>query len=92
MVMKASMMIKIRTVFRTVYEYLGALERADRYALKLPRAVKGWLHPIDAQLIRLIGRIQERYGFTGSLGEIGVHHGKLFILLQLMANTGIATS
>jgi hypothetical protein len=48
--------------------------------------VDGW--GVDADLINLILHIhtfQEEHGATGSLCEIGVHHGKTLILLALLA-------
>jgi len=50
--------------------------------------IQGWLYDADAQLIEAIGAIQSANGFSGSVGEIGVHHGRLFILLYLMLHDG----
>jgi SAM-dependent methyltransferase len=53
------------------------------------QTVEGW--GIDDDLVRLFlaldaGQLEE--GITGNLLEIGVHHGRTFILLALMARTG----
>lgn len=50
--------------------------------------VEGWLFDADAQLIEAICAIQSVNGFSGGVGEIGVHHGRLFILLYLMLHEG----
>jgi hypothetical protein len=36
-------------------------------------------------LLAFLGNIQLKYGITGSIGEIGVHHGNFFVGLALMA-------
>jgi hypothetical protein len=47
--------------------------------------IEGWLHWYAAELIAAISDIQQQDGIRGAVGEIGVHHGKLFILLLLTA-------
>ena len=46
--------------------------------------VQGWLEPHSAWIISALGRYQATENIRGSVGEIGVHHGKLFILLDLI--------
>lgn len=58
--------------------------RIARYSRRGHRRVEGWLTPLDARLIRAVGAAQEGFGIYGGVGEIGVHHGKLFILLYLL--------
>ncbi|MHA1566418.1 MAG: class I SAM-dependent methyltransferase [Alphaproteobacteria bacterium] len=61
--------------------------RAIESYLRLGRnRVKGWLTGLDARLIADISHIQTGQGITGGVGEIGVHHGKLFILLYLLTH------
>jgi hypothetical protein len=48
--------------------------------------VHGWLVNYSARVIADLGVLQADLGLTGSLGEIGVHMGRLFILLKLIAN------
>jgi len=48
------------------------------------RSVSGWLDKRSARIIATLGAYQSAQGIRGALGEIGVHHGKLFILLDLM--------
>lgn len=47
------------------------------------RKVGGWLFPYSARFIDSLLDLQLEAGVQGSVGEIGVHHGKLFILLAL---------
>src|SRR5262245_60141233 len=53
-----------------------------RYGCKL---VDGWLLPDAARMIVALARKQEETGVHGNVAEIGVHHGKLFLLLALLA-------
>ena len=47
--------------------------------------VHGWLHRYSAALISDLSQFQCQNGISGALGEIGVHMGRLFILLKLTA-------
>lgn len=49
----------------------------------LPR-VQGWLDRRSARIIAALGQYQTREKISGAVGEIGIHHGKLFILLDLI--------
>lgn len=71
-----------------------ALERAApadspalRYLQVMDR-VHGWLLPVAARCILCLHQTQQHDGVRGSIAEIGVHHGKLFILLCLLRNDG----
>jgi hypothetical protein len=46
------------------------------------RRVQGWLEPISAEIIASLCEQQREMGLSGSACEIGVHHGKLLILLH----------
>ncbi|MFN8109861.1 MAG: class I SAM-dependent methyltransferase [Thermoleophilia bacterium] len=46
--------------------------------------VEGWLSRHDAELVVAVSEVQRDAGIEGAIGEIGVHHGRLFILLQLL--------
>ncbi len=46
--------------------------------------VDGWLSQLDALAIASIDRAQQKLGVDGPVGEIGIHHGKLFILLAML--------
>lgn len=51
------------------------------------KKVKGWLTPGAVSLITKINDAQKTLGIKGHVGEIGVHHGKLFVLLYLLAGS-----
>jgi methyltransferase family protein len=59
-----------------------------RYIATGMTKIEGWLHPHAAELIAAISEIQKQEGISGAIGEIGVHHGRLFILLLLTAAPG----
>lgn len=61
--------------------------RLGRY-LSRHAGVDGWLDPYSAAFIAEIGRIQLAAGVAGAVAEIGVHAGRLFILLKLLAAAG----
>lgn len=50
--------------------------------------VHGWLKPGAARAIRRLGLWQAARGIAGHVGEVGVHHGKLFLLLALLRRPG----
>ncbi len=56
----------------------------ERYLLFGERKIAGWLDPYTAEFIAAISTVQSRAGLRGAVGEIGVHHGKLFVLLCLL--------
>ncbi|OQW74000.1 MAG: hypothetical protein BVN35_10855 [Proteobacteria bacterium ST_bin11] len=48
------------------------------------KKVEGWLGEDTVLQITRINSVQTKLGISGNVGEIGVHHGKLFILLYLL--------
>jgi hypothetical protein len=73
---------------------IRAMERAsppadrqalERYARHGHRTVEGWLLPAAVALVRALAEAQARQGVGGPVVEIGVHHGRLFLLLHLLA-------
>jgi hypothetical protein len=65
-----------------------SVDTVVRYLIFGQRKVAGWLDPDSAEIISALGDIQSAAGYHGAVGEIGVHHGKLFILLLLLAANG----
>jgi hypothetical protein len=63
-------------------------QQLDRYLRSGMRHVSGWLDNRSAQIIAALGLYQPSADTSGSVGEIGVHHGKLFILLDLLRRPG----
>jgi hypothetical protein len=57
--------------------------KARRYLSEGQRTVQGWLPDTAANIIVTLLREQQRIGIRGGICEIGVHHGRLFILLHL---------
>ena len=55
----------------------------DKYASSDRKTIAGWLSRIDAEILRSILTAQNTSGLSGSVAEIGVHHGRSFILLCL---------
>ena len=53
--------------------------------LKGHRKVPGWLDAYSARFIAELSRLQLEADVHGGVGEIGVHMGRLFILLKLLA-------
>ncbi|MEX0685645.1 MAG: class I SAM-dependent methyltransferase [Balneolales bacterium] len=48
--------------------------------------VEGWLHAVAIAAIHEVAVIQANENIRGPVCEIGVHHGRLFILLHLLTN------
>jgi Methyltransferase domain len=65
-------------------EYQFSQKTLENYANYGFKKVKGWLETDSALLIRQLAAAQDKLNIRGGIGEIGVHHGKLFILLHLM--------
>jgi hypothetical protein len=59
------------------------MNHLDRYIHSGYKEVHGWLEPFSARYIGALAGLQRESGISGASVEIGVHHGKLFILLHL---------
>lgn len=57
--------------------------QSNYYLRKGQKSVDGWLKPFSAQYIADLISLQKEMGLSGPCAEIGVHHGRLFILLHL---------
>src|SRR6478735_1435937 len=57
----------------------------DRYVRKGNFFVDGWLSSAAAATICTLSQRQRELNVVGSVAEIGIHHGKLFILLYLLS-------
>jgi hypothetical protein len=69
-------------------EILSMPDGLERYARHGHHQVEGWLLTGAIDLIRRLAEFQVAAGITGNIAEIGVHHGRLFILLALLARPG----
>ena len=58
--------------------------RVARYVRRGKFYVEGWLRSEAALAIVALNERQRTLGIEGGIAEIGVHHGKLFILLYLL--------
>jgi hypothetical protein len=56
----------------------------ENYIKKGHRNVEGWLEPAAVEVIPVLLHRQRQLGVTGPACEIGVHHGRLLILLHLL--------
>ena len=54
------------------------------------RTVQGWLEPQVLDVLQTLDDAQRSAGVSGAVAEIGIHHGQLFIALQLLNEPGIA--
>jgi hypothetical protein len=57
----------------------------DNYCCKGHEAVEGWLLQGAIDCIRELSVLQQGLGIAGPVCEIGVHHGRLFVLLHLLS-------
>lgn len=57
-------------------------QRIESYLTEGLPSVEGWLDPFSARAIAVLASAQAR---GAALGEIGVHHGKLFLVFALAA-------
>jgi hypothetical protein len=55
------------------------------YVKRGHRAVSGWLDETAIAMLRALSQQQEQAGVSGGICEIGIHHGRLFILLHLLS-------
>jgi hypothetical protein len=60
------------------------INKLTAYAKRGNRKVQGWLTPIAIDVICELSDLQQRMGIRGPVCEIGIHHGRLFILLHLL--------
>ncbi|MGH7972541.1 MAG: class I SAM-dependent methyltransferase, partial [Limisphaerales bacterium] len=60
----------------------------DRYVSLSMGTVQGYLTPLDARLISALLTYQKQNGINGHLCEIGVHHGRLLLMLAMARRSG----
>src|SRR5688572_16645150 len=77
------MTLTISAPFLVTCEKTMSENALERYARSGHRQVQGWLSEIGIALILEGCRQQAEWQVRGSICEIGVHHGRLFILLHL---------
>lgn len=48
----------------------------------------GWASPLLFERVMLIDKFQQQLEIVGHIGDIGVHHGQLFVMLYLLRRFG----
>jgi hypothetical protein len=64
------------------------VERIESYRRDGLPAVQGWFDPETAEVLAAVLSEQARSGVEGDVAEIGVHHGKSFLMLANAAREG----
>jgi hypothetical protein len=59
----------------------------EKYVARSMDSVQGYMTSLDARLIAALLSFQEANNIKGHLCEIGVHHGRLFLMLALARGT-----
>lgn len=90
-------------VTRDLEPMTTSLQRQDKHAYIMPRAKRdmywregrfpnhlpqGWIEAPSADIVAWVHSVQQRRDMWGSIGEIGVHHGKFFLALASVARRG----
>jgi hypothetical protein len=60
----------------------------NEYIARSMSTVQGYLTTLDARLISALLSFQDENNIKGHLCEVGVHHGRLFLMLALARRTG----
>lgn len=60
----------------------------DKYVARSMETVQDYLPSLDVRLLGALLAYQEENNITGHLCEIGVHHGRLFLMLALARRAG----
>jgi hypothetical protein len=68
-----------------MFRHVSTSAKLDRYLKRGRKFVDGWLESGAARMITAVGQLQIGHGISGNIAEIGVYHGKLFILLYLLS-------
>jgi hypothetical protein len=76
------------TAFSGVGELAPMDPRVENYIRRGKFYVDGWLRSEAARAVVALTERQRSLGIVGGVAEIGVHHGKLFILLYLLGRNG----
>lgn len=63
-------------------------DRIPPYIRRGYKTVDGWASPLLFDRVLQMDSLQHQVNIHGHVGEIGVHHGKLFILLYLLRRSG----
>jgi hypothetical protein len=64
-----------------------AIERIDSFMESGFNKIEGWVVPTIKNILKSISIVQDHHQIQGGIFEIGVHHGKFFILLCQLLRT-----
>ncbi len=64
------------------------MSKLERYRRRGNKKVDGWFEPGAVEMIVALAKAQLVLGIAGHVAEIGVHRGRLFILLSLLRRAG----
>ena len=77
---------RVEMVARLCHDRCVPSALLNRYAGHGHAKVEGWLMPIAITVLRRLAETQGRSDIRGPVVEIGVHHGRLFLLLHLLSS------
>lgn len=60
-------------------------EKLEHYLKKGYKDVEGWIYPYMMECVCDLSEVQKANGIKGNMCEIGLHRGRFFILLNLLA-------
>lgn len=63
-------------------------QRLDQYITNGHHGVRGWFAGNQLDMFLIADKLQKELNIPGGVGEIGVHHGRLFLLLMLLRRAG----
>jgi hypothetical protein len=72
----------------TIPDKLYGGDALGAYAMESVESVAGMLQSGSISVIWSLAELQDYFGVTGDVAEIGVHHGRLFIMLCLAMSRG----
>lgn len=76
-------MLKTETLSKPMFQETSLVEEYIKDGIE---KVEGWLDSDAISIITKLAQAQHKFDIKGHVGEIGVHHGKLFILLYLLTS------
>lgn len=63
---------------------IAAKTSVEEYVEHGHKEVEGWFAGNQLDMLLIADQLQKRLGVGGAVGEIGVHHGRLFLLMMLL--------
>lgn len=63
---------------------VAAKTSIEEYVKNVHKEVEGWFAGNQLVMLLIADQLQKRLGISGAIGEIGVHYGRLFLLMMLL--------